>query len=121
MRSEQGFTLMEVMVSLGIMATAAIALSQIGTDSLASVKQVEERYLARTVANNQLIEAYTSITPIQIGVTSGETEQMGRTFTWTQTVSLSGQEGIYRVDVQVTEADVETPIAVVTSLKRAPS
>ena len=48
--SDHGFSLIEVVVALGVLSTAAIGFSTFSRDSTAGVRQLEARYLARAVA-----------------------------------------------------------------------
>ncbi|MEL7454035.1 MAG: type II secretion system minor pseudopilin GspI, partial [Pseudomonadota bacterium] len=80
-RTEAGFSLMEVMVALTILATTAVGVMQLSSGAISGTQQVEQRFLARTVASNQLAELYLNREPLRQGVTSGQETQLGQTFT----------------------------------------
>ena len=117
--SEQGFSLVEVIVALGILSTAAIGFSELTRGSIDGAKQIEMRYLARTIAENELVGTFTDETPLRIGVTSGETVQMGRSFSWVRTITATGEDGLLLVELQVSGQQSETVLVQLSTLKEA--
>lgn len=117
-KREDGFTLVEVVVALGILSTTAIGFSTLSRGSIDSAKQIEMRYLARTVVDNELTRVFTEQANLQIGVTNGQSRQMGRTFEWVRIVEPVPQDGIVAVQLQVREADSETVLAQARTLRR---
>lgn len=119
-RNTDGFSLVEVIVALGILSTAALSLSTIARDSLAGVKQVEARYLARAVADTQLVETYTQAAPLEIGVTRGEALQMGQRFVWQRVVTQTDRPALFAIEVTVSERESGTVMAQLSTLRRGP-
>lgn len=117
-KREEGFTLVEVVVALGILSTAAIGFSAMSRGSIDGAKQMELRYLARTVVDNELTRAFTDQAPLRLGVTDGQVTQMGRSFEWVRTVERSPQSGLLLVRLDVRQADKETVLAQASTLKR---
>lgn len=114
---DAGFSLIEVVVSLGILATAAISLSSLSTDSVRGAVQLEERYLARTVADTLMVDTFVDRTPLRIGVETGETTQMNQTFVWTRTVIRAPQDGLLLVEISISGQNDEAIIARTSALK----
>lgn len=119
MKREEGFSLVEVVVALGILSTAALGMSSLSQGSISGVKQIEERYLARTVASNQLTHVFTTRDPLRIGLTSGEATQMNQTFEWTREILPAEQDGLLVIEVRVTPIGSQAVLARVTTLKSA--
>ena len=116
-RQEQGFSLIEVVVALGILSTAAVSLSTLSRGSLLGVKQLEGRYLARIGADNQIANTFMNEVPLRVGVTKGEAEQLGQKFTWVRTVLATPEQGLLLVEVQVSEPDTESVLVKASTLK----
>lgn len=118
-KRDAGFSLMEVIVALGILSTAAISLSTLSQSSLRGVKQLESRYLARVLADNELTRTFIDRAPLRIGVDQGEAEQLGQSFGWRRTVTQSPQAGVFLIEVEVFDLQSETVLADASTLKGA--
>lgn len=116
--SDSGFTLVEVLVALFIFSAASIALMTLSQDSISTVREVEDRYLARTIADSKMAEAVTDPARLQLGEQIGEMMQMGRTFTWVRTVLESGQPDVFAIRVEVLRAEDQYLMADVVTLRR---
>ena len=101
MRSERGFTLIEVMVALAVFSLAVLALVRLEGAGVRGAGLVDEALVAQLVARNVALDAYTEAQPPAPGRTSGA-EQNGRaTWRWTRQVSALGDAGVTRIDVAV--------------------
>lgn len=99
-----GFTLIEVMVA---MAIAVLAL----TGVLAAVSQMvdsgfamRERTYASWIAQNKITELRLANVVPEVSVTNGEIEYAGLEWAWSATISETGVENLFRVDVVVRHA-----------------
>lgn len=119
--AQAGFSLVETVAAMGILALAAIPLLQVTTDANRNAASLETRLLARTVAENELARAMASRTVLDAGISTGEVDQMGRTFVWTRTTSPAqvGQLQNFRVDVRSDNS--EQVLASLISLKYIPA
>jgi general secretion pathway protein I len=105
MAGERGFTLIEVLVALAILAvslTAGLRVCSIATDTAFAFRQ---RMLAGWVAENRLAEYAIGLTP-EPGERAGTVEQGGISFTWRERVSATESPRLHRIDVQVFAAGV---------------
>lgn len=116
--SERGFSLIETLVALAVFATAAIGLLAMNTQSVAHARAIEDRFLARTVAENRLVDAITSPSARIIGVRSGEDFQLDRPFQWTETIAATERSGLVQVMVDVTVPGEPHVLARVSALKQ---
>lgn len=116
-KSEGGFSLVETVAALGILALAAVPLMQLSSDALRNTGRLEARFLARTTAENVLSRAMADNQPVEVGQTSGAEEQMGRRFNWTLSVVPAGQDGLFRLEVRVQQAETEQDLARLITLK----
>jgi general secretion pathway protein I len=101
-RLSRGFTLIEVLIALLVIALGVGALLSTLTSSADTVGRLREKSLAEWVALNRISEVRLSKTRPGVGVTSGTLDKFaeGR-WTWRQTVTDPGIAGILRVEVQV--------------------
>ena len=120
-RRQQGFSLVETIAALGILALAAVPLMQLSSDALQSTGRLEARFLARTTAENVLSRMMADTEPLEIGQISGSEAQLGRSFDWTLTIAPTGREALYRMEVRVQQAGRDQTLARLTTLKAASS
>ncbi len=100
MALERGFTLVEILVALAILAvslTAAFRTSGIATDT---ARGFRERLLAGWVAENRLAE-YSGGSIPELGERSGTVEQGGIAFAWRERIAATATPLFRRIDVQV--------------------
>jgi len=113
----QGFSLVETVAALGILALAAVPLMQLSSDALQNTARLESRLLARTTAENVLSRAMADSDPVQVGQTSGSEAQMGRAYDWTLTVFPTERDSLFRLEVRVSQSGRQQELARLTTLK----
>ena len=118
--SQAGFSLVETVAAMGILALAAIPLMQVTTTATRNTASLEERLLARTVAENVMARAMATSAVIDGGIATGEEVQLGRTFIWTRTATPAQSGGLQNLSVDVRPAEREQILASLISLKYAP-
>lgn len=118
---QSGFSLVETVAAMGILALAAVPLLQITTDATRNAANLEGRVLARTVAENVMARAMATPEVIDAGIATGRETQMGRTFIWTRTASLAQVGEIQNLEVRVRREDDEQVVARLVSLKYMPA
>ena len=116
-RREAGFSLVETVAALGILALAAVPLMQLSSDAVRNTARLESRLLARTTAENVLARAMAERDPIEIGQTVGSETQLGRAYDWQLTVYPTEQANLLRLEVRVSEAGREQALARLITLK----
>ncbi|MDT8410284.1 MAG: type II secretion system minor pseudopilin GspI [Wenzhouxiangellaceae bacterium] len=98
--AEAGFTLIEVLVALVIVAVALGALGKAAGRALDTQQQIELRTMALWVADNQLAEIGLA-RPIRPGTRTGSSRMGGRDWRWQSRIEPAPGEQIWRVDVVV--------------------
>ena len=116
-RNDAGFSLVETVAALGILALAAVPLMQLSSDALRNTARLESRLLARTTAENALTRTMADPEPVELGQTVGSEDQLGRTYDWRLTVYPTTREDLVRLEVRVSEAGREQDLARLVTLK----
>lgn len=118
---QAGFSLVETIAAMGILAMAAIPLLQISTEATRNTAALETRLLARTVGENVINRAMVEPVMLEAGLQTGRETQMGRVFIYTLTVAPPGEAGLQGLEVTVRpDRDDAQPLARLVSLKATP-
>jgi len=100
-RIHRGFTLLEVLVALVIVAFGMGALMATLTAAATSVERLRDKSFAEWVALNRLSEVRLGKAAAAKGKTSGESEMGGQKWQWTQEIDDANFPGMLRIDVRV--------------------
>lgn len=103
-RGAAGFTLIEVLVALFVVATALAALGFAGARALNNQAVLEERTFALWAADNQLAETRLQ-SSMQPGTTSGSVRIGSRDWRWRRQVQLAPGGQLWRLDVTILDAE----------------
>lgn len=101
MRGSRGFTLLEVLVALGIFALVAASILTVTSRSLQNAARLEDKTLAMWVADNRLAEMQLAEVPAGDGRDQGETAFAGRRWDWRSEVEATSEPAMRRVTVLV--------------------
>ena len=115
-RNEGGFTLAEVLVSLGVFSIAAMALLNLKGESAQTVGRLEARALAGVVAENRMIELMSARQAPGLGIRRGEVRMAGRAWAWSETVFATDDADLRRVEISVELGD-EGEVASLTAFR----
>ncbi len=100
-RNIAGFTLIEMLVALAILAIALAAVQRAVSGSLDNAFELKQRLLAGWVAENRLAELRALRTLPPTGETRGEESQAGIRFHWQSQVSTTPNPYVERVEIRV--------------------
>ena len=109
MKRTRGFTLIEVLVAMAIVAIGMAAVLGTLTSSAESVVYLRDKTLANWIALNQiaLVRLKGQVPPA--GKSDGDADYAGRKWHWHQEVTTTQVPGMMRMDVSVRPADGATP------------
>lgn len=102
--SEDGFTLLEMVVALAIFALAGLALLRLEGATLTQSAQLADRALGQTVARNLAVEILSDPAQPSFGTSTGQVVNAGKAWRWTRDVTRTDDIRIARVDIVVTDA-----------------
>lgn len=106
-RPRRGFTLIEILVALAIVAVALAAGMRALAQSTNSATMLKQRTLALWVAQNRLAEAQLAPASVAASARDGEATQAGARFLWHE--SISGTPNASFRKIEVTVSDPEQP------------
>ena len=104
-RAPPGFTLIEVLVALAIVAVALAAGMRAITQSADGASLLKAHTLALWVAENRLALAQLEDPAPPTGATQGDDMQAGVHFAWRRTVDASPNPSFRRVEIIVEQTD----------------
>ena len=108
MRALRGFTLIEVLIALVIVALGMSALLETLGSAADTSTWLRDKTFAQWIALNQLETLRLSGKLPADGTTDGELDYAGRHWRWRQEVSDFGLPGVFRIDVKVEPADTSS-------------
>jgi general secretion pathway protein I len=101
MKRERGFTLVEVLVALGIVAVALVAGLQASAALTHNAQRQSDMLLAQLCAENELTRVRLARQMPGVGETSSTCEQAGASFEVALIVAPTPNPNFLRVDAQV--------------------
>ena len=106
-RPSSGFTLIEVLVALAIVAIGMAAVMGALSSSANTLTYLRDRTFAQWVALNQIANLRLSGQQPPVGDSNGDTDFAGRSWHWSQKVVSTEVPGVARIDVSVRPAEAK--------------
>jgi general secretion pathway protein I len=97
----RGFTLLEILVALAVIAIALAAIVGETVQRLGNAARLTDRTLAHWVAMNQVTTQQLSTSWPAVGVTTGSVELANREWFWSLKISATEDADVRRIDVEV--------------------
>lgn len=102
----RGFTLIEVLVALAIVAVGMAALMGAMTSAADTTVYLRDKMFAEWIALNRVEEVRLQFRKPSKGKSNGEVEYAGRRWRWEQDILETEVPGLLRVDVKVRPAEI---------------
>ncbi len=99
--TERGFTLVEVMVALVVVALSLTGIAVVMGNMLSNANWLKESTYASWIAQNRIVELRAANVVPSADETSGNVTYANSEWTWTAIVTETGIENLWRVDVSV--------------------
>lgn len=100
-RTVRGFTLLEMLVALTVLAIALLAALRASSAGVQNTGEIRNRLLAGWVAQNRVAEHIARRDWLPIGVVHGEESQGGMRFRWEEKIIGTPNYQFRRVEVRV--------------------
>lgn len=97
----RGFTLVEVLVALVIVAAGAAAVLASLNSAATSTTYLREKTFAQWIAGNRMAETRLASATPRNGTSDGDLEYAGQRWQWHQVVEDSQLPGLRRIDISV--------------------
>lgn len=118
--ASKGFTLIEVMVALTIVALSLTAVTASLSQMIDAGQTMRDRTYASWIAQNRITELRLAFETPEVGATNGEVQYANTDWAWRAVVSETGVEDLYRIDVAVSFAGSDDVIRTVTGFAGPP-
>jgi general secretion pathway protein I len=113
-RAGRGFTLIEVLAALVIVALGMLGVIEAVTQSARNGTYLREKTLAHWIAMNVITEARLQAEPPAVAERSDEVEFAGERWRWTMVVTQTEVQSLRRMDVSVRPVDAPESTALAT-------
>jgi general secretion pathway protein I len=110
----RGFTLVEVVVALAIVAIGMFAVFRTIGDTAHNVGSLRDRTIAAWIADNRITEIRLTGQLPSVDETESDVEMAGRRWHWVARVSQTQVSGLRRVDVSVRRDEDSEGTSIVT-------
>jgi general secretion pathway protein I len=111
MRYQNGFTLLEVLVALVILALTMSGLVTSVGEGAHNQNAIEERTFAQWVALNQIAKMQLSKSTVTPGNSDGIWEMAGRQWEWQQHIEKTSDPFVYRIIVTAGREEQQSELA----------
>jgi len=120
-KGQSGFTLMEILVALAIVAIVLGALVQAAGASAANAGRLRDKTVAQWVGANRLAELQIEGSFPDTGSKTGEAEMLGQVWHWKTNVQKVEDDDLRRVDIEVRKSeDSQNPVVTVAGFVNHP-
>lgn len=119
----QGFTLLEVLIALAVLALAMGAVIKATSDYTSNQSYLRDRTLAMWVARNVLVEYQVKGEWLSVGERKGTREMGSQEWRWLARISQTEEAELRRLDVEVYPVDSdddENPVSVLSGFLLQP-
>jgi len=106
----KGFSLIEVVVSLLILSVSVITIYNLIISTAVSSYDLEQRYLAKEVANNRISLIHTLEKPLRPIERSGQMVMGGQQWLWNETINNGPSDEFFVYEIFVRAENQETYI-----------
>jgi general secretion pathway protein I len=121
-RASLGFTLIEILIALAVLAVAMGSIIKAATDYTGGLAHLRDRTMATWVARNVLNEFQVQNQWPSVGQRKGNMEMGHFEWRWLANISQTDEAELRRLDIEVLrpEDDSDSPVSVLSGFLRKP-
>lgn len=120
-KTQGGFTLLEILVALAILAIALGAIIKVSSNQAINTAHLQEKTLAHWVAMNQIAQLQLDRQWPSTGTLQGTEEMAEHKWYWRALISTTPDARVRQLQLQVfREEDDESPLTTLTSFLSQP-
>lgn len=116
-RTDEGFSLLELLVAVAVLSLAAVTMIENQAGSARMTTRVQTQALAAIVAENRLALLTTQYEAPRAGSRTGTEEQLGMEFHWQEEVRVISGSDMLALNVRVSAAGADTHVATLTGFR----
>ena len=122
MQTQRGFTLLEILIALAVLAVALGAIIKSSSDFTGSHAHLQARSMANWVARNVLVEFKLNGEWPRVGERKGTMEMGHLEWRWVARISQTEETRLRRIDVEVStvDSDSDQPVTTLSGFLRQP-
>jgi general secretion pathway protein I len=118
---QQGFTLLEVMVALAIIAIALGATVRVVGNATSNASYLTDKSFAQWIAMNEIAKIKIANNPLSNGEKSGTSILLEREWTWRRKVKVTADKDVQRIEMSVFKHENdESSLVTVTAFMAKP-
>lgn len=107
-RGARGFTLVEVLIALAVVAIALVAFVSAGAQNADYATYIHQRTIAQMIARNQLVQYQIAANWPSTGKREGNVTMAGSKWHWETTIKGTADDHVRRADVRVFATNPDT-------------
>lgn len=114
-KTQTGFTLLEVVIAMAIVAIALVSLVESTGNNVKNTAYLRDKVMAHWVAQNVLNELLLKNSFPNTGSTKGKSEMAGQQWQWQQEVKATPDKAFRAIDIKVFLGDSENSLSSLTT------
>ncbi len=110
----RGFTLLEILIALAVLATSLFAIIKMSTENVSNTAHIRDKTVAQWTALNLITEMQVQNIWPTTGTANGQQEMAGKDWYWTSLVSQTSDADVRKVEISVLHSSDDNALVTLT-------